>query len=177
VKAPVFSFAQLQKVDALLGPVMKSTGEVMGSDRTLEKALYKAFEASSLHLADYGTVLLTLTDKDKEESYSIAQRFHQIGYQIIATSGTEKFLASKNIPVQTIAKLNETKDENILDVIATGKVQLVINTTGRTKRDVKDGELIRKSTIENGIPLLTSLDTAAAILSVLEARTFLTQPL
>ena len=177
VKAPVFSFAQLQKVDALLGPVMKSTGEVMGSDRTLEKALYKAFEASSLHLADYGTVLLTLTDKDKEESYSIAQRFHQIGYQIIATSGTEKFLTSKQIPVQTIAKLDETKNENILDVIATGKVQLVINTTGRTKKDVKDGELIRKSTIENGIPLLTSLDTAAAILSVLEARTFLTQPL
>ncbi|WP_034550126.1 carbamoyl-phosphate synthase large subunit [Carnobacterium funditum] len=177
VKAPVFSFAQLQKVDALLGPVMKSTGEVMGSDRTLEKALYKAFEASSLHLADYGTVLLTLTDKDKEESYSIAQRFHQIGYQIIATSGTEKFLANKKIPVQTIAKLDETRSENILDVIAKGKVQLVINTTGRTKKDVKDGELIRKSTIEHGIPLLTSLDTAAAILSVLEARTFMTQSL
>lgn len=95
VKTPVFSFAQLQKVDALLGPIMKSTGEVMGSDRTLEKALYKAFEASSLHLADYGTVLLTLTDKDKEESYAIAERFHQIGYQIIATSGTEKFLKNK----------------------------------------------------------------------------------
>lgn len=177
IKAPVFSFAQLQKVDALLGPIMKSTGEVMGSDRTLEKALYKAFEASSLHLADYGTVLLTLADKDKEECYSIAQRFHQIGYHIIATSGTEKFLINKKIPVQSIAKLDELKKENILDVIARGKVQLVINTTGRTKKDVKDGELIRKSTIEYGIPLLTSLDTAAAILSVLEARTFMTQSL
>ncbi|WP_414840284.1 carbamoyl phosphate synthase large subunit [Carnobacterium sp. TMP28] len=177
VKTPVFSFAQLQKVDALLGPIMKSTGEVMGSDRTLEKALYKAFEASSLHLADYGTVLLTLTDKDKEECYAIAERFHQIGYQIIATSGTEKFLKNKNIPVQSIAKLDERKEENILDVIARGKVQLVINTIGRTKKGAKDGELIRKSTIEHGIPLLTSLDTAAAILSVLEARTFMTQPL
>lgn len=177
VKAPVFSFAQLQKVDAVLGPVMKSTGEVMGSDRTLEKALYKAFEASSLHMADFGTVLLTLTDKDKEESYSIAQRFHSIGYQIIATTGTEKFLKSKHIPVQSIAKLDETRDENILDVIARGKVQLVINTIGRTKKDVKDGELIRKSTIEHGIPLLTSLDTARAILRVLEARTFMTQSL
>ena len=177
IKAPVFSFAQLQKVDALLGPIMKSTGEVMGSDRTLEKALYKAFEASSLHLADYGTVLLTLADKDKEECYSIAQRFHQIGYQIIATSGTEKFLTNKKISVQSIAKLDELREENILDVIARGKVQLVINTIGRTKKDVKDGELIRKSTIESGIPLLTSLDTAAAILSVLEARTFMTQSL
>lgn len=177
VKAPVFSFAKLQKVDAHLGPEMKSTGEVMGSDKTLEKALYKAFEGSNMHLSDFGTVLFTLADEDKEESFDLAQRFHQIGYKIVATEGTGNYFSERGIPVENVAKLGESNDKTILDLISASQVQLVVNTMGRTKGVVSDGELIRKSSIERGIPLLTSLDTVSAILSVLESRNFSTAAL
>lgn len=175
VKAPVFSFSKLHKVDATLGPEMKSTGEVMGSDRTLEKALYKAFEASNMHLPDHGKVLLTLTDEDKAEGIELAKRFNEIGYSLIATSGTAKALKEEDINVQsTLVKHSLSEEKNILDLIQMNQVDLVINTMGKNVEAINDGFYIRKASIEKGIPLMTSLDTVSAILSVLESKSFST---
>lgn len=177
VKAPVFSFTKLQKVDALLGPEMKSTGEVMGSDTTLEKALYKAFEGSYMHLYDHGTVLFTISDEDKEESLTLAKRFYEIGYNVVTTEGTGQYFAEHHLPVKVVAKIQQEADKTVLDLIRGNAVQMVINTMTTGIGVVNDGEVIRKTTIEQGIPLLTSLDTVAAILNVLESRNFMTSPL
>lgn len=112
VKVPVFSFAKLRSVDTSLGPEMKSTGEVMGKDVTLEKALYKGFVASGTKLPDYGTVLLTVADRDKAEAIKLAERFNKIGFTIMATSGTAKALEAEQIPVQAVKK-NRRKSRNI----------------------------------------------------------------
>lgn len=177
VKAPVFSFTKLQKVDALLGPEMKSTGEVMGSDVTLEKALYKAFEGSHMHLYDHGTVLFTISDEDKEEALTLAKRFYMIGYNVVTTEGTGDYFAEHHIPVTKVAKIQQQTSETVLDLIQGNTVQMVINTMTTGIGVVNDGELIRKTAIEQGIPLLTSLDTVSAILNVLESRNFMTNPL
>lgn len=177
VKAPVFSFSKLHKVDASLGPEMKSTGEVMGSDTTVEKALYKAFEASDMHLPDYGTVLFTVADEDKEEVAQLAKRFYEIGYLLVATEGTHEAIQEVNVPVTKVKKLQESEEENTLDLILANEVDLVVNTMGKNVHAMKDGFSIRKASIEKGIPLMTSLDTVEAILSVLESRTFLTTAL
>ncbi|AEB29907.1 carbamoyl-phosphate synthase large chain [Carnobacterium sp. 17-4] len=177
VKAPIFSFTKLQKVDAILGPEMKSTGEVMGSDTTMEKALYKAFEGSYMHLHDHGTVLFTISDEDKEESLILAKRFYDIGYTIVTTEGTGEFFAEHHLPVQIVAKLQQDADETVLDLIQGNAIQVVINTMTTGIGVVNDGEIIRKTAIEQGIPLLTSLDTVSAILKVLESRNFMTSPL
>lgn len=172
VKAPVFSFAKLHEVDTQLGPEMKSTGEVMGTDRTMENALYKAFEASGMHLPDYGNVLFTISDDAKEEALILAKRFSDIGYGILATEGTSNYLREHDLVVETVAKIADTTNYNVIDSIRTGKVSLVINTTGNSAKETSDGFRIRRTAVENGVPLMTSLDTAEAILKVLEARSF-----
>lgn len=172
VKAPVFSFAKLLSVDTNLGPEMKSTGEVMGTDSTLEKALYKAFEGSNMHLADHGTALFTIADEDKVESGELAKRFLAIGYQLVATSGTAKYLKQEGILVKEINKITENEELTVLDVIREGKVQVVVNTMGRDKEVQSDGFQIRREAVEQGVPLFTSLDTTSAILKVLESRSF-----
>lgn len=172
VKAPVFSFAKLLSVDTNLGPEMKSTGEVMGTDSTLEKALYKAFEGSNMHLADHGTALFTIGDEDKVESGELAKRFLAIGYQLVATSGTAKYLKQEGILVKEINKITEDEELTVLDVIREGKVQVVVNTMGRDKEVQSDGFQIRREAVEQGVPLFTSLDTTSAILKVLESRAF-----
>ncbi|MBE4908792.1 carbamoyl-phosphate synthase large subunit [Bacillus luteolus] len=171
VKAPVFSFAKLRGVDITLGPEMKSTGEVMGKDSTLEKALYKALVASGYKIPTYGSVLLTVADKDKEEALDIAKRFHTIGYRILATSGTASYLSQANIPVQIVNKIGAEKP-SLLDVIRKGEAQFVINTLTKGKQPARDGFRIRRESVENGVACLTSLDTAKAILRVLESMTF-----
>ncbi|HZH59320.1 MAG TPA: carbamoyl-phosphate synthase large subunit [Metabacillus sp.] len=173
VKAPVFSFAKLRRVDITLGPEMKSTGEVMGKDVTLEKALYKALVASGIQIKNHGSVLLTVADKDKEEGLEIARRFHQIGYQILATSGTASYLKTYNIPAKVVNKIG-AEEPSLLEVIRTGEAQFVINTLTKGKQPARDGFKIRRESVENGIPCLTSLDTAVAILRVLESMTFST---
>lgn len=177
VKAPVFSFTKLQKVDALLGPEMKSTGEVMGSDTTLEKALYKAFEGSYMHLHDHGTVLFTISDEDKEEALTLAKRFYEIGYTIVTTEGTGHYFAEHRLPVKIAAKIQQEADETVLGLIQRNGVQVVINTMTTGMGVVNDGIVIRKAAIEQGIPLLTSLDTVSAILNVLESRSLTTNAL
>ncbi|MDQ0217148.1 carbamoyl-phosphate synthase large subunit [Peribacillus cavernae] len=171
VKVPVFSFAKLRRVDITLGPEMKSTGEVMGKDSTLEKALYKGLLASGIKIKDHGSVLLTVADKDKQEVLQLARRFHNCGYRLIATSGTASVLKESRIPVQVVEKIGEA-GKDLLDVIRNGEAQLVINTLTKGKRPERDGFRIRRESVENGIPCLTSLDTAEAILRVIESMTF-----
>ncbi|MFY4773805.1 carbamoyl-phosphate synthase large subunit [Metabacillus sp. RGM 3146] len=175
VKVPVFSFAKLRNVDITLGPEMKSTGEVMGKDWTLEKALYKGLVASGIHIQNHGAVLLTVADKDKEEGAELARRFHQIGYQIIATSGTADYLHANGVPSRLVNKIGEEPD--LLDVIRNGEAQFVINTLTKGKQPERDGFRIRRESVENGVPCLTSLDTAKAIVRVLESMNFSSEPM
>lgn len=175
VKAPVFSFTKLAKVDSLLGPEMKSTGEVMGTDSTLEKALYKAFEASYFHLPAFGNVIFTIADETKEEALALARRFSNIGYSILATEGTAKFFAENNLEAVLVNKLGEDDDNDIPAYVRSGKVQAIINTVGNKRTFDEDGAAIRSSAIEHGVPLFTALDTADAMVKVLESRGFITQ--
>ncbi|MGM0971572.1 MAG: carbamoyl-phosphate synthase large subunit [Bacillota bacterium] len=171
VKVPVFSFAKLRRVDITLGPEMKSTGEVMGKDSTLEKALYKGLVASGMKIQPFGTVLMTVADKDKEEALQLAKRFVSIGYRLMATSGTALFLKTAGIPVKVTGKIG-SEGPNLLDVIKNGEAQFVINTLTKGKQPARDGFRIRRESVENGVPCLTSLDTAEAILQVIESMNF-----
>jgi carbamoyl-phosphate synthase large subunit len=174
VKVPVFSFAKLRNVDISLGPEMKSTGEVMGKDITLEKALYKGLVASGLQIQKFGTVLLTIADKDKEEALNLAKRFSAIGYRLMATSGTADYLKESGIPVSVVNKIG-ADGPNLLDVIRNGEAQFVINTFSIGKQPERDGFRIRREAVENGVACLTSLDTAVAILRVIESMNFSTE--
>ncbi|MFX3674167.1 MAG: carbamoyl-phosphate synthase large subunit [Paenisporosarcina sp.] len=171
VKVPVFSFAKLRRVDITLGPEMKSTGEVMGKDTTLEKALYKGLVAAGMEIKDHGSVLMTIADKDKEEAKEIAMRFTSIGYQILATEGTAEALAHAGIPVTTVNKIG-SEGPTLLDYIQRGEAQFVINTLTKGKQPESDGFRIRRESVENGIACFTSLDTAEAMLRVIESMTF-----
>ncbi|NJI03224.1 carbamoyl-phosphate synthase large subunit [Staphylococcus agnetis] len=170
VKAPVFSFNKLKNVDITLGPEMKSTGEVMGRDLTLEKALFKGLTAAGMEVKDYGTVLITVSDKDKQEMVKIATRLNEVGYKIIATKGSAQILADHGIQVETVGKIGGHDD--LLHKIQDGDVQLVINTMTKGKTIERDGFQIRRTSVENGVPCLTSLDTANALTNVIESMTF-----
>ncbi|QRP96752.1 carbamoyl-phosphate synthase large subunit [Staphylococcus condimenti] len=170
VKAPVFSFNKLKNVDITLGPEMKSTGEVMGKDLTLEKALFKGLTASGVEVKDHGTVLITVSDKDKDEMVKVAKRLNEVGYKILATEGTAQKLADNHIPVETVGKIGG--EDDLLTRIQDGEVQIVINTMTKGKTIERDGFQIRRASVENGVPCLTSLDTANALTNVIESMTF-----
>jgi carbamoyl-phosphate synthase large subunit len=169
VKAPVFSMSKLAAVDSYLGPEMKSTGEVMGVDRTLPAALRKAFQAAGMVVRPGGSVLLTIADADKPEMFSIASRLTQLGYRIHATSGTAAALRVAGFSPRVVAKIGEP-GPTVVDLIADGGVDLVINTMNGVTEEVrpglpviKDGFEIRRAAVERRIPCLTSLDTASAL--------------
>jgi carbamoyl-phosphate synthase large subunit len=176
VKVPVFSFAKLRSVDINLGPEMKSTGEVMGRDKTLEKALYKGLLASGMAIPTFGSVLFTVADKDKEEALPLIERFSNIGYNILATEGTANLLKSKRIPVTIVKKIGkgDVSEPNLLSTIREGKAQFVVNTLTKGKQPARDGFRIRREAVENGVVCLTSLDTTDALLRVLESFCFTT---
>ena len=173
VKAPVFSFAKLRSVDTVLGPEMKSTGEALGSDTSLEKALYKALVAAGTKVPVHGNVLLTIADKDKKDVLSMAKRFADIGYGLYATKGTAEFLRKNGLYVHEASKIEENGQDCVTDIIRNGKVNFVINTMSRTsKKNQDDGFIIRRVSAENNISCMTSLDTANALLKVLESLSF-----
>mgnify|MGYP000899445004 FL=1 len=175
-KVPVFSFQKLKDVDTTLGPEMKSTGEVMGSDSTLEKSLYKGLLAAGIKISDQGNILFTISDDDKQEALNIAKRFSDIGYNLLATEGTAKFLAENGLRVTAVGKINQSK-YSVLDAIYNGDVDVVVNTTSKDKDVTKDGFKIRRVASEQEIVCLTSLDTADALLKVLESISFSILPL
>ena len=171
VKVPVFSFNKIRGLDAYLSPEMKSTGEAIGYDDTLKRALYKALQASGMHLQNYGTVFATIADKDKEEALPLIRRFYNLGFNIEATTGTANFLKENGIRTHVLKKIEEDSDE-IWDSIRQGHIAYVINTSdpgdiGTTK----DGFKIRKYATESNVTMFTSLDTVRVLLDVLEETT------
>ncbi|MBR3401138.1 MAG: carbamoyl-phosphate synthase large subunit [Parasporobacterium sp.] len=168
VKAPAFSFAKLSGMDAYLSPEMKSTGEAIGYDDRLNRALFKALQASGVKMPLYGTVVVTLADEDKEEALPLIRRFYQLGFNIEATYGTAMFLKEHGIRTRARGKLSEGSDE-ILQSIHAGYVSYIINTRAVLSGvHYEDGEAIRQCAVQNGVTLFTSLDTVRIVLDVLE---------
>ncbi|MCC6728376.1 MAG: carbamoyl-phosphate synthase large subunit [Chthonomonadales bacterium] len=169
VKAPVFSFPKLAGVDVGLGPEMKSTGEIMGVDTDYSRALYKAMVASGVDVPERGKLIATIADHDKAEAAGIIRDFAEIGYSVHATPGTACFLAEQGIAASPVKKIRDGSP-NLLDLIRDGKIDLLINTLSTDKRTEREAVQIRRASVEMGIPCLTSLDTARALLLALEAR-------
>jgi carbamoyl-phosphate synthase large subunit len=168
LKAPVFSMAKLLDVDTYLGPEMKSTGEVIGIDRTFAPALWKSLVAAGLAPMPSGKVLITVADKDKAEVVNIIEGFHWLGYDLVATSGTAALIRSLGIEVTEVPKLGEG-DATILELIRSGTCAAVVNTPTLGKTVDRDGFLIRRAAVEARVPCLTSLDTALAVVTALRA--------
>ncbi|MHB1000581.1 MAG: carbamoyl-phosphate synthase large subunit [Armatimonadota bacterium] len=169
VKAPVFSFAKLVQVDIGLGPEMKSTGEIMGIDSTFSKALYKAMVAAGVDVSGKGSMIATIADHDKEEALPIIRDFAKMGYSIYATEGTAKYLNDHGVSASQVLKISDGSP-NLLDLVRSGKIDMLINTLSKDKKIEHEGAMIRRASVEHGIPCLTSLDTAKALLYALSAR-------
>jgi carbamoyl-phosphate synthase large subunit len=167
----VFSFNKIRGLDAYLSPEMKSTGEAIGYDDKLNRALYKALQASGMHLQNYGTVLATIADKDKEEALPLIRRFYNLGFNIQATEGTAQFLKENGIRTHVLQKIGDGSNE-IPDALRQGHIAYVINT-----RDIdsvghaSDGYQIRRYATENNVTIFTALDTVKVLLDVLEETT------
>ncbi len=171
VKVPVFSFNKLRGLDAYLSPEMKSTGEAIGYDNTLTRALYKALQASGMHLQNYGTVFATIADKDKEEALPLIRRFYNLGFNIQATEGTAMFLKRNGIRTHILGKISSGCEE-IPEALRQGHIAYVINTKqpGSEGSD-NDGHQIRNIATENNVTIFTALDTVRVLLDVLEETT------
>ncbi len=171
VKAPAFSFAKLKGMDAYLSPEMKSTGEAIGYDKRMHRAMYKALVASGIKLQNYGTLLVTLADEDKEEALPLVKRFYDMGFNIEATIGTADFLREHKIRTRVRRKLSEGSEE-ILETLRAGYVSYIINTRAILSGvHYEDGVAIRRCAIENNVTMFTSLDTVKVLLDVLEEQT------
>ena len=171
VKAPVFSFSKLRGADTVLSPEMKSTGEAIGYDRSLNRALYKALQAAGTKVKNYGTVLVTIARKDRADALPLIRRFYDLGFNIEATPGTAAFLKENGIRTRVRGKISEGSEE-ILDGLRAGHVTYVVNTMNPEKSSVRsDGFLIRRVAVENGVSMFTSLDTVNVLLNVLEEIT------
>ncbi len=169
VKAPVFSFNKLRGLDAYLSPEMKSTGEAIGYDDKLNRALYKALQAAGMHLQNYGTILATIADKDKEEALPLIRRFYNLGFNIEATVGTAMFLKHNGIRTHALTKICDGSEE-IPNALRQGHIAYVINTKDPSSSEA-DGHQIRQISSENNVTLFTSLDTVSVLLDVLEETT------
>ena len=172
VKVPVFSFNKIRGLDAYLSPEMKSTGEAIGYDDKLNRALYKALQASGMKLQNYGTVFATIADKDKEEALPLIRRFYNLGFNIQATEGTAKFLKENGIRTHVLGKISEGSEE-IPEALRQGHIAYVINTRdiGSTAGAGNDGHQIRQIATENNVTIFTALDTVKVLLDVLEETT------
>lgn len=170
VKVPAFSFSKIRGLDAYLSPEMKSTGEAIGYDRSRNRALYKALQASGINVANYGTIFVTIADRDKEEALPLVRRFYDLGFNIEATMGTAAYLKSHGIRTRARKKISENSEE-ILESLRKGHVTYVINTMELGKEDTIDGFLIRRTAVENNVAMFTSLETVRVLLNVLEEIT------
>ena len=169
VKAPVFSFNKIRGLDAYLSPEMKSTGEAIGYDRTMTRAVYKALQASGMHLQNYGTVFATIADKDKEEALPLIRRFYQLGFNIEATIGTALFLKQHGIRTHALAKISDGSDE-IPNAMRQGHIAYFINTKDPGSSE-SDGAKLRLVATEYNVTMFTALDTVKVLLDVLEETT------
>ncbi len=167
IKMPVFSFEKIRGADISLGPEMKSTGECLGIAATFDEALYKAFIGAGIHLPRHKNMIMTVRDSDKEEAVQIAKRFEALGYNIFATKGTARALMEADVQVRLTRKV-EQESPNILDLILGHEIDLVIDTPSQGVEHAKDGFIIRRNAIETGVNVLTSLDTATALITSLE---------
>ena len=171
VKVPAFSFSKLNGMDTYLSPEMKSTGEAIGYDTKLTRALYKALQSSGMNLANYGTILVTIADKDKEEALPLIRRFYNLGFNVEATRGTAEFLKEHGIRTRIKKKISEGSEE-ILESMRKGYVNYVISTRDVDAIDQEtDGTIIRRCAVENNIAMFTALDTVRVLLEVLEEIT------
>ncbi len=172
VKVPVFSFNKIRGLDAYLSPEMKSTGEAIGYDDKLYRALYKGLQASGLKVQNYGTVFVTVADNDKEEALPLIRRFYNLGFNIQATKGTAEFLKKNGIRTHKLGKISEGSEE-IPNAIRQGHLAYIINTSniGSSESTSNDGHEIRKLATENNVNIFTSLDTVKTLLDVLEETT------
>ena len=170
VKVPVFSFNKIKGLDAYLSPEMKSTGEAIGYDDKLNRALYKALQAAGMHLQNYGTVFATIADEDKAEAEPLIRRFYNLGFNIEATRGTAAYLKERGIRTHVLKKIGES--DEILDAMRQGHIAYVINTRNINSMDaLSDGVRIRRAATENNVTMFTSLDTVRVLLDVLEETT------
>ena len=170
VKVPAFSFSKLHGMDTYLSPEMKSTGEAIGYDNKLNRALYNALQASGMNILNYGTVFATIADKDKEEALPLIRRFYELGFNIEATKGTAEFLKEHGIRTRVRAKISDGSDE-IIESIRHGYVSYVINTRDINDMQNSDGWEIRQCAVENNVTMFTALDTVRVLLDVLEETT------
>ncbi len=171
VKVPVFSFNKIRGLDAYLSPEMKSTGEAIGYDDKLNRALYKALQASGMNLKNYGTVFATIADKDKEEALPLIRRFYELGFNIQATAGTAAFLKQNGIRTHVLKKISDGSDE-VIDAIRQGHITYIVNTRDiGSQGQASDGVEIRRHATENNANMFTSLDTVKVLLDVLEETT------
>ena len=171
VKVPVFSFQKIKGLDAYLSPEMKSTGEAIGYDKSLSRAMYKALVAAGIKVQNYGTVIVTLADEDKEEAVPLIRRFYNLGFNIEATDLTAKTMREHGIKTRTLRKLSEGSNQ-LLDALRAGHVAYLINTRAILSGvHYEDGSAIRRTAIENGVTTFTSLDTVRVLLDVLEETT------
>ena len=169
IKMPVFSFEKIRGADISLGPEMKSTGECLGIAKTFNEALYKAFEGAGIRLPKYKKMIMTIRHSDQEEAVDIARRFAAVGYQIFATRGTARTLNRNGVKAYEIRKL-EQESPNILDLVLGHQIDLIIDIPAQGAERSHDGFIIRRNAIETGVNVLTSLDTAAALVTSLENR-------
>lgn len=169
IKMPVFSFEKIRGADISLGPEMKSTGECLGIAKTFNEALYKAFQGAGIKLPKHKRMIITVKDEDKEELVETARRFQAVGYTIFATKGTAKTLNNHGIKALAVNKI-EQESPNLLDLVLGHEIDLIIDTPQQGAERSKDGFIIRRNAIETGVNVLTSLDTAAALITSLENR-------
>ena len=168
VKTPAFSFSKLRGMDSYLSPEMKSTGEAIGYDKSLKRALYKSLQASGMTVANYGTILVTIGDSDKERALPLIRRFYQLGFNVEATKGTANFLRANGIRTRLLHKLSEGSDD-IMNSLRQGHVNYVINTMElAADHSHRDGFYIRRTAVDNNITVFTSLETVEVLLDVLE---------
>jgi carbamoyl-phosphate synthase large subunit len=179
VKAPVFSMAKLRGVEVNLGPEMKSTGEVMGIDLSFEPAFYKALISAGLAIKPKGSILISLADEDKADSLQMVGELVRLGYKLFATEGTAAWIQRAGMPVQLVTKRIGKGKPDVLDVILDAVVSGVINTPGPADKEILDGLEIRRAAVERGIPCVTSIDTARAMVSAMSqaASAYSVQPL